>query len=153
MPFLDQEIADITEATWQAMLGLDLRTSPVPVSINFDDDFLTGRVEISGGWNGWVILHGSGLLAHEAAALIFADCPSKLTLQDRRDAMYELTNVIAGNIKTLLPESCQLSLPQVLPSTAETREVAHAECVSEVMFDYKKQPLYVSLWKREGSNH
>ena len=148
MQFLEREISDITETTWQAMLGLELQTGTLPAAIDFDDGFLTGRVEISGAWNGLVVLHGSGQLAHSAASVIFSNGHSEVTVQDRRDAMYELTNVIAGNIKSLLPASCHLSLPQVMPTTPENLEITHAECVSELVFDCQNQPLFVSLWKR-----
>lgn len=95
-----------------------------------------------------MLLHGSGQLAPCAASVNFSNGPSEVTAQDRRDAMHELTNVIANNIKTLLPGPCHLSLPQVMPTTSERLEVAHAERVSELVFDCQNQPLHVSLWKR-----
>lgn len=146
--FLEKEILEITETTWQAMLGLDIQAGTWPATIDLADGFWTGKVEISGAWNGVVVLHGSGQLAHSAASVIFANGRSAVTAQDRSDAMYELTNVIAGNIKSLLPGPCQLSLPQVMQTAPEGLDVAHAERVSELVFDCQDQPLYVSLWKR-----
>lgn len=148
MQFLEQEIFEITEMTWQAMLGLDIQSGTLPLTIDLADEFWTGKVEISGAWRGMVLLHGSGQLVHSAASAIFANGRSEVSAQERSDAMYELTNVIAGNIKSLLPVTCQLSLPQVMLTTPESLEVAHADCVSELMFDCQGQPLYVSLWKR-----
>lgn len=149
MQFLAEEISVLTETTCQAMLGFNLQPGTLPAAIDLADGFFTGKVEISGAWNGVMLLHGSGKLAHSAAAAIFfANSPLEVTPQDRRDAMYELTNVIANNIKELLPRPCQLSLPQVMPTTPEGLEVAHAERVSELVFDCQEQPLYVSLWKR-----
>lgn len=146
--FLEQEILEITETTWQAMLGLDIQAGTLPATVDLANGWWTGKVEISGAWNGVVLLHGSRQLAHSAAAVIFANGQSKVTPQDRSDAMYELTNVIAGNIKSLLPGPCQLSLPQVMQTTPEGLNVAHAECVSELVFHCQDQPLFVSLWKR-----
>ena len=145
--FLEQEIFEITEMTWHAMLGLDIQPGTLPLTIDLVDGYWTGKVEISGAWNGVVLLHGSGLLAHFAASAIFANGHSEVNVQDRKDAMYELTNVIAGNIKPLLPGPCQLSLPLVMPTTMEGLVVAHAERVSELVFDCQEQPLFVSLWK------
>jgi chemotaxis protein CheX len=148
--FLEQEILEITETTWQAMLGLDLQAGTLPANIDWAHGFWTGKVEIFGAWNGVVLLHGSEQLTHSAAAVIFASGHSEITDQDRKDAMHELTNVIAGNIKSLLPGSCQLSLPQVMQTTPDGLNVAHAERVSALVFDCQAQPLLVSLWKREG---
>jgi chemotaxis protein CheX len=148
MQFLEQEIFEITEMTWQAMLGLDIQAGTLPLTIDVADEFWTGKVEISGAWNGVVVLHGSGQLAHCAASVIFGNSRSEVSAQERSDAMYELTNVIAGNIKSLLPVTCQLSLPQVMLTTLKSLDVAHADCVSELVFHSQNQPLYVSLWKR-----
>jgi len=146
--FLEQEIFEMTETTCQAMLGFDLQPGMFPAAIDLVDGFCTGKVEISGAWNGVVLLHGSGQLAHSAASVIFSNGPSEVTAQERKDAMYELTNVIANNIKALLPGPCHLSLPQVMQTTSERLEVAHAARVSELVFDCHNQPLYISLWKR-----
>ena len=148
MQFLEQEILEITEATWQAMLGLDIQPRVLPASLDTGAGYLTGRVEISGAWNGVVLLHGSIQLAQAAASVIFSNSNGAVTEQDQMDAMYELTNIIGGNIKSLLPEPCQLSLPCVYGTTPEILEVPGAEQVSELVFDCQGQPLFVSVWKR-----
>ncbi|MGD9849800.1 MAG: chemotaxis protein CheX [Nitrospirales bacterium] len=148
MQFLEQEILEITETTWQAMLGLDIHLRPLPAVLNPHEDFLTGRVEISGAWNGVVLLHGSSQLTRSAAAMIFANGMLDVTSQDLMDAMYELTNIIGGNIKALLPEPSQLSLPCVHGTTPEIVAVPGAEQVSDLVFDCQGQPLFVSVWKR-----
>lgn len=148
MQFLEQEIFEVTETTWQAMLGLGIQPGILPTSIDPADRFWTGKVEISGAWNGVVVLHGSEQLAHSAASVIFGNGPLEVSAQEQKDAMYELTNVIAGNIKSLLPGPCQLALPQVMQTTPEGLDVAQAERVSELVFDCQDEPLFVSLWKR-----
>lgn len=148
MQFLEQEILEITETTWQAMLGLSIRPRPLPAVLDPHADFLTGRVEISGAWNGVVLLHGSSQLTRSAASLIFANGMLEVTPQDLMDAMYELTNIIGGNIKSLLPEPSHLSLPCVYETTPEMASVPGAEQVSDLVFDCQGESLFVSLWKR-----
>ena len=75
MQFLEEEILEITEATWQSMLGLDIRPSPEAQSPTSVEGFLFGQVQISGAWNGVVLLHGSEMLARSAAAVIFSGEP------------------------------------------------------------------------------
>ena len=148
MQLFEQEIYTITEATWQAMLGLNIRLRKFQTVLQPWDDFLTGRVEISGAWNGAVLLHGSSQLARFAASEIF-DCEIlDVTQQDLMDAVYELTNIIGGNIKLLLPGPTQLSLPCVYGTTPDITVVPEAEQVSDLVFDCQGQPLFVSVWKR-----
>lgn len=148
MQFLEQEISEITETTWQAMLGLDIHHRVLPATLEPRVDFLTGRVEISGAWNGVVLLHGTSQLARSAASLIFASELPDVTHQDLIDAMYELTHIIAGHIKALLPQPSQLSLPCVHGTTPEMVAVPGAEQVSDLVFDCQGQPIFVCVWKR-----
>jgi len=148
MQFLEEEILEITETTWQAMLGLDIYLRALPASMGQVDGYFTGKVEISGAWAGAVLLHGSRQLAAAAAAVIFSHEPGGGPEQDSMDAMYELTNIIGGNIKSLLPEPCVLSLPSVEATTEEHLEILGMERMSELLFDCQDQPLFVSVWQR-----
>ena len=151
MQFLEEEILEITEATWQSMLGLDIRPSPQSQPPTSFEGFLSGQVEITGAWNGKVLLHGSERLARSAAAVIFGGEPGSVTEQDQFDAIYELSNIIAGNIKSLLPEPCQLSLPTVGRSAESSIHIEGAERVSELMFDCQGQPMFVTVWHHQDS--
>ena len=147
MQFLEEEILEITETTWQSMLGLDISTRALPATMGPVEEHLTGKVEISGAWTGAVLLHGSRQLAAAAADAIFSTEPGSGSEQDSFDAMYELTNIIGGNIKSLLPEPCQLSLPKVEPTTEAHLQIVGMEKASELVFDCQGQPLFVSVWQ------
>ncbi len=149
MQFLEEEILEITEATWQSMLGLAIGPRALPATMGPVDGYFTGKVEISGAWTGAVLLHGSRQLAAAAAAVIFSHEADGGPEQDSMDAMYELTNIIGGNIKSLLPEPCQLSIPTVEASTDEHLRVLGMERMSELVFDCQDQPLFVSVWQRQ----
>ncbi len=148
MQFLEEEILEITETTWRSMLGLDIQPRALPASMGPVEGYYTGKVEISGAWAGAVLLHGSRQLAAEAAAVIFAHESGEWSVQDSIDAMYELTNILGGNIKSLLPEPCQLSLPTVEVTTEDHLHVVGMERMSEFVFDRQGQPLFVSVWQQ-----
>ncbi len=149
MQFLEEEILEITEATWQSILGLDIRPRALPASMGPVEGYLTGKVEISGAWTGAVLLHGSRELAAAAASVIFSHESGGGSEQDSMDAMYELTNIIGGNIKSLLPEPCQLSIPCVEQTTEKHMQMSGLERVSELVFDCQDQPLFVSVWQQQ----
>ena len=148
MQFLEQEIFEIAEATWQSIVGMQVSSGAGVATMPSPEGFLTGSVEISGAWNGVVLMHGAEPLIRNAAAVIFGSNASEVSHQDQLDAMYELTNIIGGNIKSLLPEPCQLALPKVESTTPELLEVAGAERLSDLVFDCQGQPIYVSVWKK-----
>ena len=147
MQFLEEEILEITETTWSAMMGLDIHpnaTYPIPSGY---ENILIGQVNISGGWEGQVRLHATAALARSTAEKIFAMPPESIQAQDQIDTIYELTNIIAGNIKSLLPEPCQLSLPTVQLGSEWEPSVAEADLVSELAFECEGHPLLVTVWK------
>ena len=148
MQFLEQEISEIAEATWQLMVGVDVRAGTGTATMVKSEEFVTGLVEITGAWNGVVSLHGAEPLVRAAAAVIFGKEEATVTRQDELDAMYELTNILGGNIKGLLPEPCQLSLPRVEEATADCPVVVGAERLSHLAFDCQGQPMYLTVWKR-----
>jgi len=151
MQFLEEEILEITETTWSAMLGTEIQRTPTN-AVPTDGDALIGHVSISGAWEGEVFLHATTALARSAASTIFAIVPESVQAQDQIDAIYELSNIIAGNIKSCLPEPCQLSLPEVEQVTEWEPEAIEADRVSELSFDCDGQPLTITVWKRELSN-
>jgi len=148
MQFLEKEILEITETTWASMLGLDIRPREFTAGMGSVEEYLTGKIEITGAWTGAVLLHGSRELAAAAAAIIFSHELGGGTEQDSLDAMYELTNIIGGNIKSLLPEPCDLSLPSVEATTEDHLQLLGLEQISELVFDCQTQPLFVSVWKK-----
>ncbi len=149
MQFLEEEISEITASTWQSMFGLEINPRALPATMGPSEEYLTGKVGISGAWTCAVLLHGSRQLAEAAAAVVFSTEPGSGSEQDSFDAMYELTNIIGGNIKSLLPEPCQLSLPNVEATTDEHLRIPGMKRMSELVFDCQDQPLFVSIWQRQ----
>ena len=72
-----------------------------------------GKVQITGAWRGTVLLECSEKLAKKAARIMFGLDSGQPTPEDTRDALAEITNVTAGNFKSLVGGQCHLSMPQV----------------------------------------
>ncbi len=68
-------------------------------------------VDIAGAWNGRVRVLCDRELAGALGAAMFRVPVDTLQAHDMTDAVCELTNIIAGNIKPLLPAPAQLSSP------------------------------------------
>jgi chemotaxis protein CheX len=118
MEISNAQIMEISKSVWSSMLGVDVAAS-APVQIPHGAErFTVGSVQISGDWSGVISLACPSTLAREAAALMFGVEADKATAQEIQDAWGEIVNMIGGNIKSLIPGSCQLGLPTV----AEGRE-------------------------------
>jgi chemotaxis protein CheX len=74
---------------------------------------VTAAVHFAGEWKGAVLLQMSPELACTCAGLI--GCGSPLRYDDNvRDTMGELANMVAGNLKPVLPSGVALSMPTVV---------------------------------------
>lgn len=106
---LEQEVGNITRMIWQSMLHLEVENMPeITRSCSRTE---IGVIYIQGAWNGVVVLQAPFELAETAASRIFSIGREELTADLLQDAWSEVTNMIGGNIKSLLPEPCTLSMP------------------------------------------
>ena len=110
---MNAEITTITESIWSAVLGFDLETKPVADNSVLSEPILTGVVHITGKWNGSICLHCPVTVARTFAARIFECSPESITDDELGDVVGELTNMISGNLKPILPGPSLLSLPMV----------------------------------------
>lgn len=107
------EINQHTEIIWKSILGLDVIPTQEDFQTSEKDNTLSGCVHISGSWDGTVALLCPVQLARKAAAIMFGLDEDKASLMEIQDALGELANMTGGNLKSLLPEPCYLSLPVV----------------------------------------
>jgi chemotaxis protein CheX len=138
---LAADIETITRDIWRALLDLPFESGGTPAA---GAGLVTGLVHVQGGWNGAVMLQCPRPLATALAAAMFrgGDEPDE---EEVRDALGELTNMVAGNVKALLPPPCSISLPTVaLGSDYEVSVVGTLPDVA-VTFTSGTHPLTVTL--------
>jgi hypothetical protein len=110
---------------WGSTLGLEVGPVVEPSLSELGADFVVGRVQITGAWQGAVLLECSEELAEDAARIMFDLDSEEPAPEDTNDALAEITNITAGNVKSLVGGQCNLSMPQVTgylqPQPAATR--------------------------------
>lgn len=149
----DEEIFTVVESVWATSLGLptelaakDARSEPAASSVNVCRTEIAGScagfdvreqtlmaepacgmwtawVRISGGWEGAIALNCPPEMARMAAVSMFRVEPDAATIEEAREALAELVNIVGGNLKALLPPPCQSSLP-VLTREALGKDIA-----------------------------
>ena len=146
MQFLEEEVTQIASTVWETVLGLNLvrcDSAPTP-----DDEVVAGLVQVTGAWEGAVTIETSADFARQAAATMFGLDPDAASSADTQDAIGELTNMTGGNVKSLLPEPCQLSLPTVVEGREQASRLLRGELITTVAFECHGSPLVVRLHKK-----
>lgn len=147
MQFGDQEIHAVTGFIWESVLGLQV--DPTDRSDDDAGSALAGAVHIGGAWEGAVVLSCPEPFARRAAATMFSLDEPEVQSADVTDALGELANMVAGNIKGLLPEPCVLSLPTVARDAVFASGLRDVIPVSRVDFLCHGQRVRVTVLERD----
>ncbi len=142
-----EQIADITRDVWSSFLALDLEIAPVDPHLALGGSTSTGCVHISGEWKGTVFVQCTAEHAQLAAEAMFMADPGTLGEDEIADALGELTNMVGGNIKSLLPDGCTLSIPSVANGENCTVRVPGAVLVDAITLIGPAGPVHLSVWK------
>jgi chemotaxis protein CheX len=142
----DEEILRITRDVWESFTGRAIDVADGQARPG-GGDVTVGCVTVTGAWQGSVLLACPAQLARMAAAAMF-DLPAE-QLDDREvaDALGELTNMVGGNIKSLIPGPSRLSMPAVTVGASPTVKPPRAALVSTVSLACEGLPLTVSVWR------
>ncbi len=142
------DVCSIAQDVWSSFLVLDLEEHPLgKAALPLDGRTMTGCVHVSGEWQGSIFVELTSDHAVQAAEAMFAADPGSLTPGEVGDAIGELTNMVGGNIKSLLPAPSKLSLPSVAEGLSYTVRVPGATLVDEITLVCEAGPLHVSVWK------
>lgn len=145
MPFLNDEIRQMTESVWTSTLGLTL--APAPETTAREDDWV-GVVQIAGEWGGALVVACPNSLVARIASGMFGKLEAELSQDELRDALGETTNMIGGNLKALLPGVCFLSLPAVARGGDWRCKVPYSRPVTVLECSTEGVPFTVALLEK-----
>lgn len=152
MRLLDTDITRIVQDVWSAMLGLDVEPArllePATSSEIDTDAHMTGSVTITGASDCVVALQLQRRPARTFAAAMFGLEPDDVGDDEVVDALGELTNMVGGSIKSLLPEPSWLSLPAVSNGQAIQLRVPGAEDTHAVALHSAGERILLRVWSR-----
>jgi chemotaxis protein CheX len=109
----EDDLRVIAEQVWSSYLDVDGSSPLLPVPAPDSTLHVTASVSVTGAWRGHVLVSCSEAASRNAAAALLGIELDEVTEDDIADALGELANIIGGNVKSLLPEPCALSLPHV----------------------------------------
>jgi CheY-specific phosphatase CheX len=137
-PISDNELQEIIEMVWMTALEHQVaRSSEYDLA---SGDCLTSEIEITGAWHGVVNVRASAAyLKHAASSMFSIDIEDVKTI-DCEDTLKELTNMLGGTVKCLLPETCDLSLPR-LRTAGDSDDIVH----DWLSFNCQNHPFAVAV--------
>ena len=148
MDLKETDIEQIVATIWQSVLGIEgVHSTDVPRTA---PDAMATCVQITGGWQGAVVLGCSQAFARHAATVMFNTSAEDRNLTDMQDAIAELTNMIGGNLKGLLPvaDACQLSLPAVIAGADFTTRIPGSQLLKRVALDCGGETVVVNVLEK-----
>lgn len=131
---LEREIVDIVTQIGSIQLGWDVRVVEGPPAGEPGGESVTASIQISGSFDGAVHVTCPREVAIQVAGRMFGRPFSTLMDDEVRDALGELANMVAGNLKSRLAGRSLLSLPTVVEGAGYevTRLGSRLEAESEL---------------------
>jgi len=141
--FKTTDISEIVTDIWTAMLGfpVQLRTEPAADEAGF----ISARVTITGEWEGCLVVNCPEQLSRDVATAMLQIGDDQLTLGTVFDAVGEVANMTAGNVKNLIEGLCRLTTPQVSDEEDLSVPNEDSEKVFEAAFDCREQAFSVTI--------
>jgi len=109
----ESQIRSIVRSVWSTQLGLEILDAEEAVQPS-STATMTAAIHISGDYHGGIRLECSRTIVRSAASIMFDIPADQLVDDDERDVIGELANVVAGNVKALIPGTNSISLPTIV---------------------------------------
>ena len=108
----ESSIIQANSQFWEQMLAM--RLDPMDTSDEFclGSGHVLGTVNLSGAWTGSIEVRMDEHLTQEATAAMLMQPVEEVRETDALDAAKEITNMIAGGIKSSLPRPCAMTVPE-----------------------------------------
>lgn len=145
-----EQLLELVDAIWTSMLDLSVSPSNGGEYFVHEATSLTAGVQITGAWNGVVLLLPTEKFARRAASAMLGQPEAELDTVDVLDAVGELCNMIGGGIKSLLPGPSTLSLPSITQGTQYSVRLPKTRVVARFQFTCEKQPLEIRVLEACG---
>jgi len=144
------DLVEIIDQVWVSYLDPDGVSPLVHMDPAQSASDLYAAVSITGSWHGHVVVACSTDASRACAAAFLAMKSDEVSDDDVIDVLGELANIVGGNVKSMLPPGCFVSLPYVVNAPADTLRLPSAVKVCELAGRWDEEPICVSLWQSQN---
>jgi len=126
------DLASIVQSVFRTMMDMEVEAAAAPWI--HPPDTLTAAVHFVGEWRGATLVECGAQPARQFAQH-FMGIPLPPAIDDDvRDVMGELANMVAGNLKSLLPRGVDLSMPSVVEGSDYSMRICGGNLVERIAF-------------------
>lgn len=140
----EEEIRQFVTDIWSTFLNMKVSPTETHFKPKGNGNTLAGCVQITGEWQGSVTLYAPKEIGKKVAATMYGLDESEVDNKQVQDVIGEITNVLAGNIKSILPAPCSISLPCVAITDFNLHHPG-SEMLTAVNFDCEGLPFLVVM--------
>jgi chemotaxis protein CheX len=152
MAIRQEDLIAMNEQIWASMLGLTLSSVEYADALAHGGRGLIGGcVQLVGVWQGAVRVDCSPALARTATTVFQGRKAEDLSVEEIRDTVGELANIVAGSVKALLPQPIHVSLPSVADGSDYDLSVRRGRVLLQCPFECEGERLIVSLIERDDA--
>ena len=136
-------LTQVVESVFETML--DLAVEPAETTWAAESDRVTSIVYFVGAWSGAVILETGPAQACFFSQRLFSAGQPSIIDDDVRDSLAELANMLAGNLKSVLPRGVTLSVPSVVEGSDYTLRICGGNMVERLGFSSPSGAFWITL--------
>jgi len=140
---LPSELVQVVEAVFATMLSLEVVESGTAWFPS--DDRLTAWINLTGQWNGEVVLECDGMQACRLAGRFLSSEPLDGVDEVVRDVLAELVNMVGGNLKCVLSRGILLSEPSVADGSGYRLPASEAHVRQRAAFQSSEGTFWVTI--------
>ena len=143
----EQSVINANAQFWEQMLAIKLEPVPMAEIFCVGTRHLLGTVELSGVWQGRIEVRIDEKLAYIATAAMLMQPVDTVAEADTMDATKEITNMIAGVLKSSLPRPCSMTVPESMVEPERNCEMQRTESTLAVGFRHSDGDLMVRVFE------
>ena len=141
------DVQQVTQTVWMALVEEELKPE-VSDDSELHGRFLTGCVQITGEWEGAIIVSCSYGLALNTTAFMFDMDKDEVTREELQDAVGELANMVGGSLKGLVPGPSRLSLPTVIDGSDYSTKIPGSVQMVRAALSAGGEPMIITVMER-----
>lgn len=147
-PIEPQNVTELVQNIFDSMLQLqcDPAEPKAAEAIQVDQsNQLIGIVQIQGDWNGAVEVHTSVDFGRKAASAMMMMPEDDVSESDIQDVVAELSNMVGGSIKGILPGKSRLSIPSVASGAGLEVKMSNVLLNQEIALDCQGHEFSIEI--------
>jgi chemotaxis protein CheX len=147
----EADLREIADQVWASYLDPEGVNPLLPADPDKARIDIMAAVSITGSWHGHVVFACTQKAARQAAAGFLAMDTSEVADEDVTDVLGELANIVGGNVKSMLPAGCFVSLPHVVSDPTASHWPGVVQ-IANLTGEWGGESVTISMWQEAGES-